>query len=94
MRLGVVPKKISSLCPETLSNCGLISAQTLAIAPPANNLSSAAPRVPVVAVSIEPHATTAAQTFHFFTLKPQVEVGKNRRSDFVALGFLVLHSSM
>jgi hypothetical protein len=66
----------------------------LAIAPPANNLSSAAPRVPVVAVSIEPHATTAAQTFHFFTLKPQVEVGKNRRSDFVALGFLVLHSSM
>jgi hypothetical protein len=50
--------------------------------------------VPDVAVTIEPHATTAAQTFHFFTFKPQVEVGKNRRSDFVALGFLVLHSSM
>src|SRR6185437_11295910 len=42
MRFGVVPKKISSLWPEACSNCGLISAQTPDIAPPARTLSSAA----------------------------------------------------
>src|SRR6476469_653892 len=42
MRLGVVPRKMFNLCPEACSNFGLISAQTLAIAPPPKTLRSAA----------------------------------------------------
>src|SRR4051794_325054 len=42
IKLGVVPKKISSLCPEACSNFGLSSPQTALMAPPARTLSSAA----------------------------------------------------